>query len=62
MDIFFTTRKIAKSAILEFDGVDDKGRRYVIVVFHEGTDPFTSEIADGICLYDGTWSTLLQER
>jgi hypothetical protein len=62
-DIFFTPRKIAKSAILGINGVDDKGRRYVIVVLCEVTNPFTSEIADGICLYDdGTWSTLLQER
>jgi len=62
-DIFFTPRKIAKSAILGINGVDDKGRRYVIVMLCEGTNPFTSEIADGICLYDdGTWSTLLQER
>jgi hypothetical protein len=62
-DIFFTPRKIARSAILVTDGVDDKGRRYVIVGLYEGTDPLTSELADGICLYDdGTWSTLLQER
>jgi hypothetical protein len=62
-DIFFTPRKIAKSAILGINGVDDKERRYVIVVLCEGTNPFTSEIADALCLYDdGTWSTLLQER
>ena len=58
-DILFAPRKIAKSAILGVDGIDDKGRRYVIVVLCEGTNPFTSETADVLCLYDDkTWSYL----
>ena len=62
-DIFFTPRKLAKSAILITAGLDDEKRRYVIVALYEGTNPFASEFAGSICLYnDGTWSTFPSER
>ena len=63
-DIFFTPREIAKSAILRLDGVDDKGRRYVVVVLYKETNPLASEeVAGFICLYDdGTSGTFPPER
>jgi hypothetical protein len=57
-DIFFTPSKLAKSAILRLDGIDNRGRRYVVVVLYEEANPFVSEFADSLCLYDDrTWST-----